>query len=146
MIALSASSDIASPRRLGEASGAALAIGLVKAAVACHNGMATFAEAGVSVLGLDAIDAKLHNPTAEVSYDVLAMKGGARLYSRLSPLFEFVKNGDGAPTQGMRDVFAACKQELDTLEAALGALLQTDLAALNTKAAAGGYPGVWVAD
>jgi nicotinate-nucleotide--dimethylbenzimidazole phosphoribosyltransferase len=33
--------------RLGEASGAALAIGLVKAAVACHNGMATFADAGV---------------------------------------------------------------------------------------------------
>jgi len=34
--------------RLGEASGAALAIALVKAALACHNGMATFAEAGVS--------------------------------------------------------------------------------------------------
>jgi nicotinate-nucleotide--dimethylbenzimidazole phosphoribosyltransferase len=33
--------------RLGEASGAALAIGLVKAAVACHNGMATFGDAGV---------------------------------------------------------------------------------------------------
>ncbi len=34
--------------RLGEASGAALAVGIVKAAVNCHNGMATFAEAGVS--------------------------------------------------------------------------------------------------
>jgi nicotinate-nucleotide--dimethylbenzimidazole phosphoribosyltransferase len=34
--------------RLGEASGAALAIGLLKSAVACHTGMATFAEAGVS--------------------------------------------------------------------------------------------------
>jgi nicotinate-nucleotide--dimethylbenzimidazole phosphoribosyltransferase len=34
--------------RLGEASGAALAIAIVKAALACHNGMATFAEAGVS--------------------------------------------------------------------------------------------------
>jgi nicotinate-nucleotide--dimethylbenzimidazole phosphoribosyltransferase len=34
--------------RLGEASGATLAIALVKAAVACHTGMATFAEAGVS--------------------------------------------------------------------------------------------------
>ncbi len=34
--------------RLGEASGATLAILLLKAAVACHNGMATFAEAGVS--------------------------------------------------------------------------------------------------
>ncbi|MBB4199677.1 nicotinate-nucleotide--dimethylbenzimidazole phosphoribosyltransferase [Rhodoblastus sphagnicola] len=33
--------------RLGEGSGAALAIGLVKAAVACHRDMATFASAGV---------------------------------------------------------------------------------------------------
>ncbi len=34
--------------RLGEASGAALAAGIVKAAVNTHNGMATFASAGVS--------------------------------------------------------------------------------------------------
>jgi nicotinate-nucleotide--dimethylbenzimidazole phosphoribosyltransferase len=33
--------------RLGEGSGAALAIGLVKAALACHTDMATFAAAGV---------------------------------------------------------------------------------------------------
>ncbi|WP_118135354.1 nicotinate-nucleotide--dimethylbenzimidazole phosphoribosyltransferase [Oceanicella sp. SM1341] len=34
--------------RLGEGSGAALAIGIVRAALACHSGMASFAEAGVS--------------------------------------------------------------------------------------------------
>ena len=34
--------------RLGEGSGATLAVALVKAALACHTGMATFAEAGVS--------------------------------------------------------------------------------------------------
>ena len=34
--------------RLGEASGAALAINIIKAAVSCHSGMATFNEAGVS--------------------------------------------------------------------------------------------------
>jgi nicotinate-nucleotide--dimethylbenzimidazole phosphoribosyltransferase len=34
--------------RLGEASGAALAAGIVKAAVNCHNDMATFASAGVA--------------------------------------------------------------------------------------------------
>jgi nicotinate-nucleotide--dimethylbenzimidazole phosphoribosyltransferase len=34
--------------RLGEASGAALAILLCRAALACHSGMATFADAGVS--------------------------------------------------------------------------------------------------
>ena len=34
--------------RLGEGSGAALAVPILKAAAACHNGMATFASAGVS--------------------------------------------------------------------------------------------------
>ncbi len=34
--------------RLGEGSGAALAIGLLKGALACHRDMATFAQAGVS--------------------------------------------------------------------------------------------------
>lgn len=34
--------------RLGEASGAALAVGIVRGALACHTGMATFAEAGVA--------------------------------------------------------------------------------------------------
>jgi nicotinate-nucleotide--dimethylbenzimidazole phosphoribosyltransferase len=34
--------------RLGEGSGAALAIGVLQGAIACHSGMATFAEAGVS--------------------------------------------------------------------------------------------------
>ena len=34
--------------RLGEASGATLAVAVLKAALACHIGMATFAEAGVS--------------------------------------------------------------------------------------------------
>ena len=34
--------------RLGEGSGAAVALGILRSALACHNGMATFAEAGVS--------------------------------------------------------------------------------------------------
>lgn len=34
--------------RLGEASGAVLAVGLVRAALACHSGMATFEQAGIS--------------------------------------------------------------------------------------------------
>jgi nicotinate-nucleotide--dimethylbenzimidazole phosphoribosyltransferase len=39
---------LAMKMRLGEASGGALAINIVKSAIACHSGMATFAEAGVS--------------------------------------------------------------------------------------------------
>ena len=34
--------------RLGEGSGAALAMGVIKASLACHSGMATFAQAGVA--------------------------------------------------------------------------------------------------
>ncbi|WOK35214.1 nicotinate-nucleotide--dimethylbenzimidazole phosphoribosyltransferase [Sphingomonas sp. C3-2] len=34
--------------RLGEGSGAALAVGIIRSAVAVHNGMATFAEAGIA--------------------------------------------------------------------------------------------------
>ena len=34
--------------RLGEASGAAVALGILRCALAAHNGMATFAEAAVS--------------------------------------------------------------------------------------------------
>jgi nicotinate-nucleotide--dimethylbenzimidazole phosphoribosyltransferase len=34
--------------RLGEASGGALAINIIKSALACHSGMATFEEAAVS--------------------------------------------------------------------------------------------------
>jgi nicotinate-nucleotide--dimethylbenzimidazole phosphoribosyltransferase len=34
--------------RLGEGSGAALAIQIVRSALACHTGMATFADADVS--------------------------------------------------------------------------------------------------
>ena len=34
--------------RLGEGTGAALAAGIVRGALACHNGMATFSQAGVA--------------------------------------------------------------------------------------------------
>jgi hypothetical protein len=62
------------------------------------------------------------------------MKGGARLYSRLSPLLMFVNEGDGPPTQGMREVFAEQQKELVAYEAALSALLEKDLAAVQTTA------------
>src|SRR5262249_50490003 len=37
---------------------------------------------------LDDVEAKLHNPKAQVGYDILAMRGGAKLYSELIWLFE----------------------------------------------------------
>jgi nicotinate-nucleotide--dimethylbenzimidazole phosphoribosyltransferase len=44
--------------RLGEASGAAVALQILRAALACHAGMATFAEAGVSDKPADEAESK----------------------------------------------------------------------------------------
>ena len=49
---------------------------------------------------LDALEEKLHNPKAKVTYDIFAAKGGAKLYSQYAFLFDVVKDGDGPPTQG----------------------------------------------
>jgi hypothetical protein len=93
---------------------------------------------------LDAVEERLHNPKAEIAYDVLAMKGGAMLYSRLSPLFEFAKYGDGPPTQGMKSVFAMAKKDLDGLHAEWQALVAEDLAALEQQAEALDMPEIYL--
>ena len=83
---------------------------------------------------LDALEDKLHNPKAEVTYDILAFKGGAKLYSRIIPLYSFAIDGDGVPTQGMREVYATLKGELDALEKEWTALLGAEIATLNKAA------------
>ena len=83
---------------------------------------------------LDSLENRLHNPKAEVVYDVLAFKGGAQLYSRLGPLYSFVVENDGVPTQGMREVYATQKAELETLDREWKGLLASDLATLNKTA------------
>jgi photosystem II stability/assembly factor-like uncharacterized protein len=93
---------------------------------------------------LDALEEKLHNPRAEVVYDILAMKGGAHLYSRLSPLLMFAIEGDGVPTQGMREVRQELERELDRYAADYAALVERDLAALNDKAVQARVPFVVV--
>jgi photosystem II stability/assembly factor-like uncharacterized protein len=93
---------------------------------------------------LDALEARLQNPRAEIAYDVMAQKGGAQLYSRLSPFMDWSVAGSGAPTQGMREVFAEQSQELDADESELAALFDKDLAALNQSAAQLGVPGIYV--
>jgi len=81
-----------------------------------------------------ALEAKLHNPDAEITYDILAQKGGARVYSRLSPLLNWASDGSGAPTQGMRDVYAGQKQEVDSVAAETESFLAGEIAALNGMA------------
>jgi len=93
---------------------------------------------------LDALEAKLHNPKAEVVYDILAQQGGAQLYSKMVFLFEFTKDSDGPVTQGMREVYEEQNRELKQLETAFQSLLTADLAKQNETAKSLDIPGVIV--
>lgn len=91
-------------------------------------------DAKAVVTKLDALEAELHNPKAEVTYDILAKKGGAKLYSQLAPLYDLVKDSDGPVTQGMREVYADNAKELTRLDATWKLLLADDIARLNKEA------------
>jgi photosystem II stability/assembly factor-like uncharacterized protein len=82
-----------------------------------------------------ALEDRLHNPTADIVYDILAMRGGARLYSRLSPLQMWAVEADGPPTAGMQQVLAGQEKELAELERETQAFLAKDVAAVNATAA-----------
>jgi photosystem II stability/assembly factor-like uncharacterized protein len=83
-----------------------------------------------------ALEDKLHNPTAEVVYDILAMKGGTRLYSRLSPLEMWSVEAAGPPTAGMKQVLEEQEKELATLDGDMEAFMSAEVAQLNQRAAA----------
>jgi hypothetical protein len=87
-----------------------------------------------AVAKLDALEDQLHNPKAEVAYDILAKKGGAKLYSQLAPLYDTVKDSDGPLTQGMREVYAENAKELSRLDAVWRQLLANEIAQLNDQA------------
>jgi hypothetical protein len=69
--------------------------------------------AGELVSKLDELEEKLHNPRARITYDILAMRGGAKLYSLVVPIYCIVRDADGVPTQGMRELFAERSKELE---------------------------------
>ena len=83
----------------------------------------------------DAIEERLHNPRAEVVYDILAMRGGTRLYSRLAPMQMWAAESQGPPTSGMTQVIDAQEKELAQLEADVRAFLAQEVASLNARAA-----------
>jgi hypothetical protein len=84
---------------------------------------------------LDAAEAELHNPEAEVTYDILAGRdGGTQLHSRYFWLFEMTRSHDGPPTQGMRETLAALDAELATQRGAVRTGLDADLARINALA------------
>ncbi len=95
------------------------------------------------VARLDAIEGTVHNPDADVDYDILAGRhGGVRLYSRLNSLFDAAKGHDGTPTQGMLEVDADLTSEMDAQTAALDELVSRELTRFNTMARDRGLPYV----
>jgi photosystem II stability/assembly factor-like uncharacterized protein len=88
------------------------------------------------VAALNAVEEEIHNPHAEVDYDVLGGRhGGAKMYSRLSWLFNTSGDHDGPPTQGMLEVAADIEGQLSQQESVLDGLLANDLTRLNELAA-----------
>ena len=47
-----------------------------------------------------ALEARFHNPKAEIVYDILAQRGGTQLHSNLTFLYISAIWGEGAPSQG----------------------------------------------
>ena len=83
----------------------------------------------------DALEDKLHNPTAEVVYDILAMRGGTRLYSRLAPLQMWAVEAEGPPTAGMTQVLEAQEKELAELERETRSFIEEEVGTVNAAAA-----------
>jgi hypothetical protein len=83
----------------------------------------------------DALDDTLENPTAEVVYDILAMRGGTRLYSRLAFLQMSIVEAEAAPTVGMTQVLAEEEKDLTALEAETRQFFTGDVAKINQRAA-----------
>jgi hypothetical protein len=95
---------------------------------------------------LTSLEEKLHNPKAEVTYDILAQKGGAMLYSQYAALFEWVKDADGPPTQGMRQVYGRHRRELEKYAEEFHSLVAGDLARVNETARHLKIPSIIVPD
>ena len=91
----------------------------------------------------DVLDFKLHNPDAEVVYDVLAgRRGGAQLYSQISPLYSDIQTSDYAPTQGQASELEADLAEKARLEGEIAALRSGEVAKLEELLKAANVPRV----
>ena len=88
------------------------------------------------------LERELHNPEAQVEYDILAK--GAKLLSRLNMVFATTIYGDGEPTQGMREVLELLSRTFDDVAARWQAFVSADLAKLDTSAQQAGQGAVIV--
>ena len=93
----------------------------------------------------DALESRMHNPEAEVIYDVLAgRQGGAKLYSQIAPLFSDMQSSDYEPSQGQLDQMQENLAELAQIEEQLHNLRTQELAQLEAQVQALGLPRVIV--
>jgi hypothetical protein len=93
------------------------------------------------------IEARLHNPNAQVIYDILAQKGGAQLYSQLSFLYSSsgAHTADTPPPQGARERLAALEQELAQRLGEVDQFEKGDVARFESALDAAGLPRIlWV--
>ncbi len=93
---------------------------------------------------LDELEGKLHNPKAKIAYDILAQKGGAKLYSRLVFVYNVHLDGEGAPTQGVKEVYGQIRKELRSLLRDWKEIVETDLPRINAQARRGSWPVIIV--
>ncbi|MBL8823122.1 MAG: glycosyl hydrolase [Planctomycetia bacterium] len=93
---------------------------------------------------LDQLEEKLHNPKAKIAYDILAQRGGAKLYSRLVFLYNSALDGDDGPTQGELEVYIGIKTELKQCIVAWEKFKSTDLIGLNEQALKLSVPTIFV--
>ena len=93
---------------------------------------------------LEELEAKLHNPKAQVVYDILAQKGGAKLYSQYCTLYGFALDADGPPTQGLKEMYADLSKELKQHSGDWQKLRNGDMAKYNALSKKLEVPGVIV--
>lgn len=117
-------------------------IGKRLVATGTHTELATLASALVD--RCDAIEARLHNPRAEVVYDILAQRGGAQLYSQISYLYSSTgaQNADYPPAQGSRERLAALDAEVASLTAQVQAMRSGEIARLEAALNAARVPRI----
>jgi photosystem II stability/assembly factor-like uncharacterized protein len=93
---------------------------------------------------LDAIEEKLHNPKAKISYDIFAAKGGAMLYSQFAWLLSSLVDADGAPTKPQQELADDLEKQLAALASQFESATKDDVGKLNEAAKKLGVPELYV--
>lgn len=93
---------------------------------------------------LDGIEEKLHNPKAKISYDILAARGGAMLYSQFAWLIGNLTDSDGEPTKAQRELADELEKELADLSSQFESTAKNDVGKLNESAKKLGVPELYV--